>query len=402
MRGLVRRTAPVLVWIAGLGLSLFTLRRWIFMLVAAFARPDDEPPRPTRLPDMLVLIPCHNEESTLPELFSHLSSLRYPANHHQIVFIDDAATDNTAALVTFYAKKNPVSIISQPQRRGKAAALNKALRQIKYGDLIAVLDADERPHPDTLIHLATALHQSNVGAAGGQRRVRNARQSPFATYAAFESLVHQYITARAKDRLCLGPPLLGSNCVYRRAAVEQIGGFRNGALLEDSDLTLRLLAAGWQTRFVAAAHSKHDAPHTWSGYWQQHLRWNHGFHQAPSPPKLISTASPWLLHLEQHMFRLGYLDRLFTLTGLVLLRWYGALGWVVGVSLLTPLLQVMLALHLSDRDQSLWRRLPWLIIIYPIDMAVALVGLIQTARGKVPVWETRSARNSTTKPCFFR
>src|SRR5207244_1600336 len=81
---------------------------------------------------------------------------------------------------------------------------------------------------------------TDVAGVSGQMRVNNGLESPAAAYSMIESAVNQFVTMRAKDRLNLAPALLGSNCAYRLAALREVSGFRGGALLEDSDLTLVL------------------------------------------------------------------------------------------------------------------------------------------------------------------
>jgi cellulose synthase/poly-beta-1,6-N-acetylglucosamine synthase-like glycosyltransferase len=203
---------------------------------------------------------------------------------------------------------------------------------------------------------------------------------------------------RAKDRLRLGPALLGSNCAYRRTALVQVGGFRSGALLEDSDLTLRLNCAGWQTRFVADSVSYHQTPESLPGYWRQHTRWARGFNEVAKEQGSSILAKAQLsipLRLELLLFSLGYLDRLALLAGVILALLKNRLAlWAVGLSLFTPWVQVVAALKIANEPPAMWWRIIWLPIFFGVDIAMALAGFWNTLRQTPKIWEERRHRET--------
>ncbi|HFQ94184.1 MAG TPA: glycosyltransferase family 2 protein, partial [Anaerolineae bacterium] len=318
----MKRGVQLAGWLTAVFLLLFTLRRWLFLLAALKTDRPDRFPQTCQVFSTLLLVPFYNEERVLPGLLAHLDRLDYPPERLTVVLVDDGSTDGGATLARRWAAQRPSRhLLTLPQNMGKAAALNAALARFSQGDLVAVYDADERPSPDTLRQLAECFTDEQVGAVNGRRAVSNPLDSLIASYAAFENLVHEQITMRGKDRLGLAPALLGSNCVYRRAALEDAGGFRPGALLEDTEITLRLAQAGWQTRYAPTAVSHHAVPRTLAAYWRQRLRWSRGFQDAA---RLHATdiardgRLSFLLRLELTLFSLGYLDRVFLLLGLFL------------------------------------------------------------------------------------
>jgi cellulose synthase/poly-beta-1,6-N-acetylglucosamine synthase-like glycosyltransferase len=312
--------------------------------------------------------------------------------------IDDGSTDGSRELLqAWVAGAGNRHLLSLDQSNGKAQALNLALDAFPQGDIVAVYDADERPRPDALFILVDAL-TAKVGGVSGRRVALDPLATPAAGYTTFESLVHQLVTMRAKDRLNLAPAILGSNCAYRRTALSQVGNFKPGALLEDSDLTLKLAGAGWHTRFEPRAVSYHPVPGTISGYWRQHARWARGFgdvsrEQASS---IISNSKlPFPLRVELLAFSLGYLDRLAFLlgTGLYALNpGRQPLAWVLPLSLLTPLLQIVVALKMDNAPTALWARLVWLPFFFALDVAMALTGFWRTLKQSPRIWEERRAR----------
>lgn len=395
LRDLINLTAWLLCGI----LLFFTARRWFFTLVALTCRPTGGGPvkNGEDLPSVLLLVPVRNEADTLPDLLPALDRLDYPAAKLTLVFINDGSTDTSEVILQAWrATHENWHVLSLPQNRGKANALNLALNRFPQGEIIAIYDADERPLPAALNCLITPFADPHVAAVSGRRAVSNPLASPAASYTTFESLVHQMITMRAKDRLQLAPALLGSNCAYRRSMLAEVGNFKPGALLEDSDLTLKLTAAGWRTRFEPAAISYHHVPESIGGYWKQHTRWARGFAdvaQDQSRTVLARNNLPRLLRLELLLFSVGYLDRLALVAagGLALLGSRIA-RWSVAVTLLTPLIQVLAALSLVRTPAALWRRMVWLPIFFGLDIAMAANGFGGKLLSLPQIWEDRRTR----------
>ncbi|HID54169.1 MAG TPA: glycosyltransferase family 2 protein [Anaerolineae bacterium] len=409
----MRRGGQIAGSVTAVLLFIFTLRRWLFLL-AAFTRPDRFQETCQVWP-ILLLVPFYNEEDNLPGLLAHLDGLDYPAEYLTIVLVDDGSVDGGPDVARRWVDKRPSRhLLTLPQNEGKAAALNAALSRFSQGDLVAVYDADERPSPDALRLLAACFTGERVGAVNGRRAVSNPLDSWIASYAAFENLVHEQITMRGKDRLGLAPALLGSNCVYRRAALEQVGGFRPGALLEDTEITLKLAQAGWETRYVSAAVSRHAVPRTLSGYWRQRLRWSRGFQDAAcrhTTDILRDGRLSLPLRLELTLFSFGYLDRLFLLSGLFFVMCdtcgvrriaaargqrggtagkgavafardcaapsHPLLPYTLAASLLTPLLQTGAALYLARMPSALWQRIVLLPFFLGLDILITLVSFWQ-------------------------
>jgi cellulose synthase/poly-beta-1,6-N-acetylglucosamine synthase-like glycosyltransferase len=203
---------------------------------------------------------------------------------------------------------------------------------------------------------------------------------------------------RAKDRLRLAPALLGSNCAYRRSALQAVGGFREGALLEDTDLTLAFAQAGWRTRFVAESLSGHQAPVRLAGYLRQHLRWNRGFHQVGGAGRLSAL---WLdprlsgrLKLELTFFALGYADRLallagLALTGLDVLRPAAARFplpvWALYFGV--PALEMLAALRLAREPLGMYLRLIYVPFFFVLDVAAAAWSAAQSVLRRPIRWQ---------------
>jgi cellulose synthase/poly-beta-1,6-N-acetylglucosamine synthase-like glycosyltransferase len=399
----IRYLLNLTAWGVMAGLMLFTLRRWLFIFFAlkpAQPEPVALQPEPEAWPSVLLLVPVRNEASGLPALLATLHTLAYPTDRLTVVLIDDGSSDGSKALIQTWSGQYPSwQALFLAENVGKAEALNLALDHFPQGEIVAIYDADERPQPEALVRLIACFADRRVGAVSGRRAVSNALATPAASYTAFEGLVHQLVTMAAKDRLDLAPAILGANCAYRRQALQQVGGFKAGALLEDSDLSLKLVRAGWRLRFCPEAVSYHQVPQTVTGYWRQHTRWARGFNDVArdqAPNLIFDQALAWPLRLELLIFSLGYLDRVALLAGFILLllnkqqrRW---LGPALLLNLITPLLQIMAALQLGRQPLALWRQMAWIPLFFGLDVAMAVTGLWTTLLSRPQAWEERGLR----------
>lgn len=410
-------TLPHLIsLLVALPLLIFSLRRLLFT-ITALATPTatrttatlSAPPALRPAPDLLVLIPCRNDGASLPPLVQALLHNGYPPDHLRILLIDDGSTDDSSAIIdrlsTTAASSPAIAALHLHTNHGKAAALNAGLAAEPWGDVITIYDADHRPAPGGLAPLAEPFADPRVGAVSGRTEPGNALASPSAYYAAIERLVHQHLTLVAKDRLHLAPAILGSHCAYRRPLLHALGGFTPGAFLEDTDLTVRIATAGYHTRYVESTPAYDEVPATLRGYWRQHLRWSRGFQDVaiarrrnllPGRPGDAAPSHPSpgpLLRLELLLFSLGYLDRLALLAAAALLLGDALFGlhfdfplWFFLLVLALPYLQVLAALWRVRRPLTWWVRLPYLFLLFPIDLLVVARSALDTLLDRPRRW----------------
>jgi 1,2-diacylglycerol 3-beta-glucosyltransferase len=299
-------------------------------------------------------------------------------------------------------------VLALPANLGKAGALNQALANPQHAsfepEIVAVYDADHEPQPGALRALVAPFAEASVAGVSGQMRVVNGLASPAAAYSLIESDVNQFVTMRAKDRLNLAPALLGSNCAYRLTALRVVQGFRGGALLEDSDLTLALAQAGWRTRFAPASVSGHHAPVSVAGYVRQHLRWNRGFHQVSGGrlgPVWRDGRLGLLMKLELTFFAFGYADRLALLASVAFalgdVLWPGLFRfplWVLAVYFALPALEMVAALALAGEPPAAFARLAVVPFFFVLDIAIAVGSLAATLLRRPLRWGATERPNA--------
>jgi cellulose synthase/poly-beta-1,6-N-acetylglucosamine synthase-like glycosyltransferase len=133
------------------------------------------------------------------------------------------------------------------------------------------------------------------------------------------------VDQQARMNLHLVPQYGGTVAGVRKVALDEIGGWNENTLAEDTDLTFRLLMAGWKTIYANRAECYEEVPERWPVRIRQIMRWAKGHNEA-------------MIHYAATLLRrrnVGWLERV---DGLLLLGVYAMapvllLGWLLALVL---------------------------------------------------------------------
>src|SRR5262249_44488381 len=134
----------------------------------------------TERPLVSSVIPMRNEATTIGSLLDAVLAQDYPADRFEVLVVDGASTDASAAVVESYAGRDPrVRLLHNP-RRIVPTALNIAIRAAR-GEIICRIDGHTRVAPDYVRVGVETLARTGADNVGGPmssrrgRRVRGAR-----------------------------------------------------------------------------------------------------------------------------------------------------------------------------------------------------------------------------------
>lgn len=102
-----------------------------------------------------ILIPCYNEEESLPLLYSELKSiLDIQVNYEwEILFVNDGSTDNTLSVIQSLREKDPViSYVDLSRNFGKEKAMLAGFDYVT-GDCMIIMDADLQHPPQVILEM---------------------------------------------------------------------------------------------------------------------------------------------------------------------------------------------------------------------------------------------------------
>ncbi len=184
-------------------------------------------------PLVSVVVPCWNQAHYLGEAIESVLAQGYP--RLDLVVVDDGSDDNSFEIASRY----PGARVLRQPNSGVAVARNRGLAATA-GELIVFLDADDRLLPEALeVGVKELSAQPEAAFAAGMSRdigrdgrvVREARQ-PLVTRDHYLKLLEECFIWS------------GSSLVYRRQALEAVGGFNERRVAaDDYELYLKLARA---------------------------------------------------------------------------------------------------------------------------------------------------------------
>ena len=263
----------------------YLIRHYIFTLTVLKRNKKDSSPVATNLkyePTVSILLPARDEAQVIERLLQRMTKLTYPHHKLQVIAIDDASSDATGHIAEEFSKCHSfIEVLHRDEKTGgigKAAAMNAGLRRAT-GEIVLCFDADYYPQRDIVQKLVREFVDPSVGAVQGRPVVWNEAQNAVTRLVTLERIGGYRVDQEARDNLGLIPQFGGTVGGFRRSILEDLGGFDESMLTEDTDLTFHIYLAGFKVRYVGDAECYEEAVNSWKAYWRQRHRWARGHMQ---------------------------------------------------------------------------------------------------------------------------
>ena len=141
-----------------------------------------------------VVVPCFNEEESIPLFYEEMERVRISMGEEfEYIFINDGSSDKTLDVLRELNLLNPCThYLSFSRNFGKEAALYAGL-QHATGDYVTVMDVDLQDPPELLIEMRQKLDQQSNLDCVGTRRVTRDGEPPIRSFFArmFYKLINQ-------------------------------------------------------------------------------------------------------------------------------------------------------------------------------------------------------------------
>jgi cellulose synthase/poly-beta-1,6-N-acetylglucosamine synthase-like glycosyltransferase len=227
-------------------------------------------------PPLTVQLPLYNEPNVAARLIEAVAQLEYPGAL-DIQVLDDS-TDETSAMVAAAIQRCGISIahIRRESRDGfKAGALAHGMR-LSTSELFAVFDADFVPPRDLLLRMVPYFADARVGMVQARWTHLNRDESLLTRVQALFLDAHFAVESAARNFGGRFFNFNGTAGIWRRAAIEEAGGWSSSTLTEDLDLSYRAQLAEWEFVFLNDVEVPAELPAALSGFQDQQHRWAKG------------------------------------------------------------------------------------------------------------------------------
>ena len=285
-------------------LSSIALHRLALALAAYRRRLAPPPPEPGEWPTVLVQVPLYNERYVAERVIDAVCGLEYPRERLSIQILDDS-TDGTSAIVAAaVARWARGGLDIAHVRRGnreafKAGALAAGLKQ-STAELVAVFDADFAPPADMLMRLVPEFQDAKVGMVQARWGHINRRESVLTHTEAI--LLDGHFANEHGGRFARGCffNFNGTAGIWRRATIDDAGGWSGATLTEDLDLSYRAQLRGWRFVYRDDVEVPGELPADVKAFKSQQHRWAKGSIQTALLllGRILTSGLPWRIKTE--------------------------------------------------------------------------------------------------------
>lgn len=300
------------------------------------ANPDDPTAWPLRLAGQLidvdVLITVYGEP--LDVIRRTAEAAMAVRGRHKTWILDDGRSDEVQVLATELGCRYVRRMSSSG---AKAGNVNNALT-IAKGEFFVILDADFVPLPGLLEETLPFFEDSTVAFVQTPQTYGNLHNFISRGAGYMQTMFYRFVQPGRNSfnaAFCVG-----TNVVFRRAAVDDIGGIYTDSKSEDVWTSLTLHGRGWRSIFLPVTLAIGDAPDTIEGYSKQQLRWATGGFE------ILFTSNPLItrrrLSLDQRL--MYFVTATHYLTGIV-----------PGLLLFVPALEIFFDLRPVSMDIGIWQ-----------------------------------------------
>ena len=270
-------------------------------------------------PSVAIGVMAHNEASNVGRLLDRLRAVELPnGSAVRIVIVASGCTDDTVAIVRRAARDDPrLTLVVDPERRGKAVAINQFIAAAHGADILVMESADTLPEPGAIAALLARLSDPLVGMVG-------ARPVPEDDEVTFIGFANQLLW-RLHHAVATHSPKQGELVAWRNV----IESLPPDSAMDEAYLEQLVLQRGYTLAYAPDAIVRNRGAATVKAFVLQRRR-NHAGHRALAADKGYRPATrDHALVLRLAAAELARQPRRapwFVLTA-VLEAWASALGW---------------------------------------------------------------------------
>ncbi|KAL4611607.1 hypothetical protein ACB092_08G137400 [Castanea dentata] len=246
---------------------------------------DDVELGSSNFPVVLVQIPMYNEREVYKVSIGAACGLSWPSDRLVIQVLDDSTDPAVKQMIELECQRwasKGINIRYQiRETRGgyKAGALKEGLKRsyVKHCEYVVIFDADFRPEPDFLRRAIPFLvHNPEIALVQARWRFVNADECLLTRMQEMSLDYHFTVEQEVGSATHAFFGFNGTAGVWRIAAINDAGGWKDRTTVEDMDLAVRASLKGWKFLYLGELQVKSELPSTFKAFRFQQHRWSCG------------------------------------------------------------------------------------------------------------------------------
>nr|GAT53586.1 predicted protein [Mycena chlorophos] len=261
-------------------------------------------------PAVDVYLPCCNEPlKILSNTYTYIAQLDYP--NKNIFVLDDAGRPAVRALVDRLKSQFPhvpFTYLPRPASErgilGKAGNIRHAFAQTS-AEFFVVFDADFSVRKDFLNEVVPVMERfPDTAIVQTPQYFRVNRDQTWVEHGAGPQVEIPFRVDQVNRNGLAATACVGSNALYRRSALGEVGGMYPIAYSEDEHTGFQMIKRGWRVRYLPLPMACGTCPDNAQVFFSQQVRW------CATAPSLVTCTDFWAASL-QPMQRLCWIAPLF-------------------------------------------------------------------------------------------
>lgn len=235
-------------------------------------------------PRVSVQLPCYAEPpEVVKQTMDRLAALEY--SNYEVLVCDNNTKDEAlwrpleeycAVLNARLGEERFRFFHVAPLEGAKAGALNFLLTVMdQAAEIVAVVDADYYARPGFLGDLVGFFDSKNIGYVQTPHDYRDHERSVYLNACYWEYMPNNKVDMPGVSEYG-GAFTIGTMCLLRTEGLRKIGGWAEWCLTEDSEVSVRLRAAGYEGIYLGETYGRGLIPDTFDDYKKQRFRWTAG------------------------------------------------------------------------------------------------------------------------------
>ena len=207
-----------------------------------------ELPADEALPEVTFMVCAYNEQDMVEMKMQNIHELDYPQDKLHIMWVTDGSTDQTNECLSQYAD---AEVVFSPERRGKTAALNHGISQVK-SEITIMTDANTIVNREAIREIVRCFQDPQVACVAGEKRVMARHEGE--TAAEGEGMYWKYESKlkRLDSELYSAMGAAGELNAIRTSLYEPMP---ESALLDDFVMSMRLVDKGHKIAYTSDAYA---------------------------------------------------------------------------------------------------------------------------------------------------
>jgi poly-beta-1,6-N-acetyl-D-glucosamine synthase len=200
-------------------------------------------------PSVSFIVAAYNEEDCIEEKIKNCLLLQYPAHLVEYIFIADGSADKTVDIIRSYPQ---VTLLYEKERKGKTAALNRAVALANH-EILIFNDANTILNKEAIAKIAKHYASAETGGVAGEKKVLNVHAGENLA-AANEGIYWKYesVLKKIDSEFYSVVGAAGELFSIRRELYEQVP---ENVILDDFVISLRVAARGYRIIYEPQAYA---------------------------------------------------------------------------------------------------------------------------------------------------